>query len=204
MPWLEAWNPHLDFIKKTMIFWGSKARRSYERIKLESPEAFAHSMLTSMTDVYALYAGSVQDGQSETKGLPSCYAGKAVAFSEGDASILPDHGPHELSIDLEEGKVPPYGPLYNLSGTEMEILREYIRKNLARGWIRRSMSQSGAPILFTKKKDGALRLCVDYRGLNAITIKNRHPLPLIQESLDRLGHARVYMKLDLRDAYHRI
>jgi hypothetical protein len=59
MPWLEAWNPHLDFIKKTIIFWGSKARRSYERIKLELPEAFAHSMLTSMTNVYILYAGSV-------------------------------------------------------------------------------------------------------------------------------------------------
>jgi hypothetical protein len=59
MPWLEAWNPHLDFIKKTMIFWGSKAHRSYEWIKLELPEAFVHSMLTSMTDVYALYAGLV-------------------------------------------------------------------------------------------------------------------------------------------------
>jgi hypothetical protein len=93
-------------------------------------------MLTSMTDVYILYAGSVQDGQSETKVLPSYYAGKAVTFSEGDASVLLDHGLHELSIDLEEGKIPPYGPLYNLSGTEIEILCEYIRKNLARGWIR--------------------------------------------------------------------
>jgi hypothetical protein len=111
MPWLEAWNPHLDFIKKTIIFQGSKAYCSYERIKLESPEAFAHSILTSMTDIYVLYAGSVQDGQSETEGLPSCYAGKAVAFSEGDASVLLDHGPYKLSIDLEEGKVPPYGPL---------------------------------------------------------------------------------------------
>jgi hypothetical protein len=86
----------------------------------------------------------------------------------------------------------------------MEILHEYIRKNLARGWIRRSTSQAGALILFTKKKNRALQLCIDYRGLNAITIKNWHPLPLIQESLDRLGYARVYTKLDLQDAYHRI
>jgi hypothetical protein len=55
-----------------------------------------------------------------------------------------------------------------------------------------------------KKKDGGLRLCVDYRGLNAVTIKNRCPLPLIQESLDRLGTAKVFLKMDLRDAYHRI
>jgi hypothetical protein len=105
MSWLEAWNPHLDFIKKTMIFRGSKAHCSYKRIKLESPEAFAHSMLTSMTDVYALYAGSVQDGQSETEGLPSYYAGKAVTFSKGDASVLPVRSQAEDSWKAGRNKV---------------------------------------------------------------------------------------------------
>jgi hypothetical protein len=75
---------------------------------------------------------------------------------------------------------------------------------MARGWIRRLKSLAGALILFVKKKDGSMRLCVDYRGLNKITVKNRHPLPLISESLERLAQAKYYTKLDVREAYHRI
>ena len=66
------------------------------------------------------------------------------------------------------------------------------------------MAQERAPILFVPKKDGGLRLCVDYRGLNSVTVKNRHPLPLITETLDRLCGSKVFTKLDLKDAYHRL
>jgi hypothetical protein len=111
--------------------------------------------------------------------LPTWYRHLVDVFSEGDTSLLAEHGPHELPIDLEEGKSPPFGPLYNLSAAELVLLREYLDKFLRRGWIRKSKSLAGAPILFAKKKDGILRLCVDYRGLNAVTIKNRYPLPLI-------------------------
>jgi hypothetical protein len=83
-------------------------------------------------------------------------------------------------------------------------LREYLQDSLRNGWIRESTSPAGAPILFTPKKDGELRLCVDYRALNKLTIKNRYPLPLIGEILDRLVGAKVFTKLDLRNAYHRI
>jgi hypothetical protein len=110
----------------------------------------------------------------------------------------------EHAIDLEPGQRPPFRPLYNLSATELKALRDYLEKALANGWIKRSASEAGAPILFVPKKDGSLRLCVDYRGLNAISIKNRHPLPLISETLDRLGGASVFSKLDLKDAYYRI
>jgi hypothetical protein len=71
-------------------------------------------------------------------------------------------------------------------------------------WIKRSISEAGTPILFVLKKDGSLRLCVDYRGLNAITKKNRYLLPLISETLDRLGRATVFSALDLKDTYYRI
>lgn len=83
-------------------------------------------------------------------------------------------------------------------------MREYLHTNLSKGYIRPSRSPAGAPILFAKKKDGTLRLCVDYRGLNALTVKNRHPLPLIQESLDQLAAGQYFTKLDMRDAYYRI
>ena len=77
-------------------------------------------------------------------------------------------------------------------------------ENLAKGFIRPSSSPAGSPILFVKKKDGSLRLCVDYRDLNEKTIKNRYPLPLIQETLMQLSKAKYFTKLDIRGAYNLI
>lgn len=85
---------------------------------------------------------------------------------------------------------------------ELETLKTDIEKNLASGYIRRLKSPAGAPILFVRKDDGSLRLCVDYRSLNNLTIKNRYPLPLIGESLDCLGRAKRFTQLDLTNAYH--
>jgi hypothetical protein len=86
----------------------------------------------------------------------------------------------------------------------LEVLKDYIDKNLESGFIRNSKSSAGAPILFVKKKDGSLRLCVDYRGLNKITVKNRYPLPLIPDLIDRLAGAKYFTKIDLRNAYNQI
>ena len=85
---------------------------------------------------------------------------------------------------------------------ELKTLKAYIEINLANGFIRPSKSPAGAPILFDQKSDGSLRLCVDYQGLNNLTIKNRYPLPLIGELLDRLGRAKQFTQLDLTSAYH--
>jgi len=98
----------------------------------------------------------------------------------------------------------PYGRIYNLSEVKLKTLKAYIETNLANGFIQRSSSPAGAPILFAKKKDGRLRLCLDYRALNRASVKNRYPLPLISEMLDRLQGARIFTKLDLRNAYHLI
>jgi hypothetical protein len=108
------------------------------------------------------------------------------------------------AIDLEARERPLFRPLYNLSVKELVALREYLDQALKNEWIKRSISEAGTPILFVLKKDGSLRLYVDYRGLNAITKKNRHLLPLISETLDRLGRATVFSALDLKDAYYRI
>ena len=136
--------------------------------------------------------------------VPSHLASFADVFSSVAAGLLPEHGRLDHAIDIMPGKEVPYGPLYNLSPPELEVLRKYIEDATTKGWIRRSTSPAGAPVLFVPKKDGGLRLCVDYRGLNNVTIKNRHPLPLISETLDRLGGAAIFTKLDLKDAYHRI
>jgi hypothetical protein len=84
------------------------------------------------------------------------------------------------------------------------VFREYLETSLEQGWIRSSTSLVGAPIHFIKKKDGSLRLCVDYRGLNAMTMKDLTPLPLIGEALDWLANAKIYTKLDVKDAYHNL
>jgi len=142
------------------------------------------------------------DGSLE--GLPKELADFADVFASAAEADAPPVAGAAHAIDLEPGKKPPFRPLYNLSVKELEALREYLEMALKNGWIRRSTSEAGAPIILVPKKDGSLRLCVDYRGLNEITIKNRHPLPLISETLDRLGRAACFSKLDLKDAYHRI
>ena len=99
---------------------------------------------------------------------------------------------NEHAIKLEKGKQPLFGPIYSLGPVELEMLKTYIKTNLANGFIRPSKFPAGAPILFDRKPDGSFRLCVDYRGLNNITIKNWYPLPLIGESLNQLGRTKQF------------
>ena len=94
--------------------------------------------------------------------------------------------------------------MYVLSGVELEAMREFLKTNLANGFIRPSQSKAAAPVMLVKKPDGKLRLVVDFRGLNAVTVKNRFPLPLIGEMLDRLHKAKVFTKIDLWNAYHQV
>ena len=126
-------------------------------------------------------------------------------FSKTKAETLPPHRSTDHAIDLEPGYNLPYGRIYNLSEFELRTLKAYIEANLANRFIQRSSSPAAAPILFAKKKnDGGLRLCVDYRALNKVTVKHRYPLPLISEMLDRVREARIFRKLDLRSAYNLI
>jgi len=133
--------------------------------------------------------------------IPAVYSEFVDIFSNTKAETLAPHGSIDHAIDLEPGFKLPYGRIYNLSEIELRTLTAYIETNLANGLIQPSSSSAAAPILFAKKKDGGLRLCVDYRALNTGTIKNWYPLPLISEMLDRLHGARIFTKLDIRNAY---
>ncbi len=122
--------------------------------------------------------------------VPSEYTDFANVFSPKLAAELPEHtGINDHAIELVDDQQPPYGPIYHFEPVELETLTAYIENNLASGFIRPSKSPAEVAILFDKKPDGSLRLCVDYRGLNNLTIKNRYPLPLVGESLNRLGRA---------------
>ncbi len=121
------------------------------------------------------------------------YSDSADIFSTDLAIELPKNiGINELAIELIEEKQPPYGPIYILCLVELETLKTYIEKYLKTGFIQPSKSPVGAPTQFDKKFNGSLHLCVDYQGLNNLTIKNQYLLPLIDESLDRLGWAKWF------------
>jgi hypothetical protein len=122
-------------------------------------------------------------------------------FDKSILDSLPPHRHYDCAIDLEAGKQPPFGPIYPLSEPEAAALREFLAENLPKGFISESTSPAGAPVLFVRKKDGSRRLCVDYRGLNAVTI-NRYPLPLINQLLDRLRSAKIFTRIDLRSAHY--
>ena len=122
--------------------------------------------------------------------------------SEINTGILALHEAHDYDIVLELGISSAHQPIYNFLEHELKVLQEYIETALNKSWIQSSTSPAGAPIIFIPKKDGSLWLCVDYHRLNSITAKNHYPLLLVSKILDRLFSAKIYIKLDLRDAYH--
>jgi len=139
---------------------------------------------------------------ADLSGIPEEYYEFADVFSESQAETLPELRPYDLKIELEDGAKPPIGWMYALSAVEQEGLHQFMDQNLRNGFIHPSRSPHGAPILFIKKKDGSLRLCIDYRGLNKLSKKDQYPLPLIADLLDALGKACIYTKIDLWHTYH--
>ena len=139
-----------------------------------------------------------------TPAVLKLYCDLEGVFSKEKANELPVSSPYNHEIKLEGDCQPPYSLIYPLSTPKLQVLREYLHDNLVKGFIQHSTSSAGTPILFVKKKDGSLRLCVDYRGLNLLTKKNWYPLPLIGEALDQLSGAKIYTKLDIQAAYNRV
>ena len=136
--------------------------------------------------------------------VPSQYHDFLPLFTKKGADKLPPHRYVDHEIPLEADKKPPMGRMYSMSATELQEIRKWIEENLSKGFIRASSSSCASPILFVKKKHGSLRLCVDYRALNDITIKDRYPLPPIEETLYQIRGAKYFTRLDLRSAYNLI
>ena len=220
LPWLRDHNPHVDW-KANRISWShTKARMdsipSHAHAEMEDEKTIARIASTRRvekttspsTGADSTKAQEVRADKKEKRtepNIPEEYQEFLDLFREKTGQeALPEHKPWDHEIELEEGKTPTFVPIYALSEKELAVLKEYIRENLRKGFIRSSKSPAGYPILFAPKKDGTLRLCVDYRKLNEITKKNRYPLPNIQELRDRLAHAKWFTALDLRGAYNLI
>lgn len=187
IPWLQQHDPFISWSRMTIqpsISWPATATAKGDHQDI------------------SLLAASVKPASDDKEHIPTQYHQYLDVFSQQSADKLPPHRSFDHHIPLEDSKSPPWGPIYSLSETELVALKDYLDDNLKKGFIVPSESPAGAPILFVKKKDGSLRLCVDYRGLNKITTKNRYPLLLISELLDRLRKAKVFTKIDLRGAYN--
>ena len=205
MSWLSEHNPDIDW-SLGKIKWRSDHCKKHclpSSIKIEYMTE--EQMLREPKDQIHVFGMAVfhdEDGEDISLRLIDYYKDYADIFSEEKIHALPEHGKYDHKIELQPGTTPPFGPIYPLSESELRVLRKYLDEMLADGKIVRSTSPAAAPILFVPKPDGTLRLCIDYRGLNKITIKNRYPLPLMNELRDRLGKAKFFTKLDLKNGFY--
>jgi len=154
--------------------------------------AFLHAskLLGSHNFKLCLHSSDIQANSAklaetpDLSNVPSKYHKFADIFSKTKAEVLTSHCPYDLKINLEEGAQPLVGPIYSLSASEQEVLKEFIEENLNTGFIQPTSSPYSAPVLFVKKKDGSLRLCINFHGLNRISKKDYYPLLLISDLLD--------------------
>jgi hypothetical protein len=117
---------------------------------------------------------------------------------------LPPRRDIDFSIELAPGAVSVSRTPYQMSTPKLVELKLQLREMMDKGYIRPNVSPWGAPVLFVKKKDDTLRLCIYYRQLNKVTIKNKYPLPRIDDLFDQLGGASIFLKIDLRLRYHQV
>jgi len=164
------------------------------------PDSHNFELCLHSSDIQANSAKLVE--APDLSNVSSEYHKFANIFSKTKAETLPPHRSYDLKINLEEGAQPSVGPIYSLSASEQEALKEFIEENLNMGFIQPTSSLHGAPVLFIKKKDSSLRLCVDFCGLNHISKKNCYPLSLISDLLNSPHKAQVYSKIDFCHTYH--
>ncbi|KAL1979106.1 hypothetical protein VTN96DRAFT_6844 [Rasamsonia emersonii] len=177
----------------------------YRHLKKKDTEIF----ITSLCEIDKLiqYKKESGDGTEEEelrKQIPACYHDYLDVFSRKASDTLPPSRTCDHKIELTRENMLGYSPLYKQSAEELEAAKKYIMENLDKGFIEPSNAPFASPILMARKKDGGLRFCVDYRKLNAITKRDRYPLPLIDELMERLSQAKIFTKLDIRQGFHRI
>ena len=146
---------------------------------------------------------TLEDEVRQDMSLPRVVCEYKDFFSD-ELPGLPPLRDVDFSIELHPGTSPISMTPHRMAQVELQELKVQIQELLGKGFIRPSDSPWGAPVLFAKKKDKTLRLCIDYRQFNRVTIKNRYPLPRIDDLFDQLRGARVYSKIDLRTCYHQL
>ncbi|KAA8499909.1 Transposon Ty3-I Gag-Pol polyprotein [Porphyridium purpureum] len=205
MEWLKRENPVIDW-QSGMLAYGEK--KAWGMTQMLVPRKELRRLLKSQ-EVEECYLGVLKGREEpcsvEPKGDDSVK--KMLNDFENlfeEPRGLPESRTVEHVIRLKDEKPVRVGRVYRLSPAELKVLRETLDDLLDKGFVQPSQSPFGAPVLFVKKKDGSMRMCVDYRALNDATVKDRYPLPNMDELLDRLGAAHCFSKLDLASGYHQL
>src|SRR5690606_23157867 len=189
-----------DFCHKHCLFYGL-----LEDWNDEEPEDIVVSAIRakSVDPIEPFEEMSEEERPALTSKVPAMCHDLLRPFEKEFADRLPEHTEYDHAIDLMPGTTPPSSNIYPMSANELKILDEYLKDMERTGKIRKSTSPAGAPAIFVPKPNSTeLRFCVDYRRLNNITIKNRYPLPLMDELRDRLQGAVWKTKLDLKNGYY--
>lgn len=233
MTWLRRLNPRINWRRDTVRLWHRNRSHLFKILSNESQTnqltTIDHTTNTPTTlyemitakklrkiinkrQVEALILSTITGEETQTeqqnKELEKCTNEILDEYKDLFPQELPQKLPPRREVDhrieLEQNTAPPYRGIYRMSPTELDELKKQLDQLLSCGFIRPSKSPYGAPVLFVKKKDGSMRMCIDYRALNRITVKNRYPLPLVDELFDRLRGAKYFSKLDLRSGYHQV
>ena len=223
LPWLRSVNPKIDWTKGTMRINSSseiEPRASIEQIstnRIQRRRWWKDGILEDTSErlwcaagytysqELAEKAGRQKPKRSIDEMIPDEYKRHAKVFSEAESERLPEHKPYDHAIDLKPGTPETIrSKIYPMPVNEQEELDCFLEDSLRKGYITPSKSPIASPVFFVKKKDGRLRLVQDYRRLNDFTIKNRYPLPLASDIINRLRQARLFTKFDVRWGYNNI
>ncbi|KAJ0559852.1 putative nucleotidyltransferase, Ribonuclease H [Helianthus annuus] len=162
----------------------------------------AHKLMKRGCKAFMIYANEPEKELRKIENVPVVRDFQDV-FPE-DLPGIPPEREVEFGIELIPGAKPVAKAPYRLAPSELQELMSQIQDLLDKGFIRPSVSPWGAPVLFVRKKDGSMRMCIDYRELNKLTVKNRYPLPRIDDLFDQLQGANWFSKIDLRSGYHQL
>ncbi|GJV34830.1 putative reverse transcriptase domain-containing protein [Tanacetum coccineum] len=215
MDWLAKYQAIIVCAEKIVrIPWGNETLIVHGDESNQGHEARLHIISYSKTQEYMLkgcpvFLAHVTTNEIEDKSEKKRLEDVPIVqdFPEVFPEDLPGLPPTrqvEFQIDLVPGAAPVARAPYRLAPSEMKELSEQLKELSDKGFIRPSSSPWGAPVLFVKKKDGSFRMCIDYRELNKLTVKNRYPLPRIDDLFDQLQGSSVYSKIDLRSGYHQL
>jgi transposase InsO family protein len=203
------WKPQREIVAPVDIY-GISAHAFHLNCKQSNNELFSTSLyeierIIERKRSIQLNSMATYDPQEDLSRIPESYTQYLDVFSKAASDQLPPHRLYDHQIHLEtDEKELTYSPLYKMSLEELEATKRYLLDNLGKGFIEPSQAPFAAPVLFVKKPNGGLRFCIDFRKLNNLTRKDRYPLPLIDETLARISRAKIFTKLDIRQAFHRI
>lgn len=198
MPWIRQHNPTIDWVKESIKF--DRCQNTCQMFRIDT-------IKEGQREVCATSSGEPGYPAQDPllKQIPEEYHSYQDLFTDKKgAEALPKHQSWDHVIPLKEGMEPPFLPMYRTSEEDLRTLEEYVDKNLKKGYIRESSSPAGSPTLFVPKPDGTKRMCIDFRRINDMTIKDRYALPLADDLRDRLQGAKIFTQLDLREGYHLI